>query len=208
MTKLNAKHLNDAIIYAKNLIQHLPDTITYHCDAHTFEVVMPKAIELAKAENLNDHQINLIGIAAVFHDTGFLKQYNHNEPIGAKYAIDYIQKSRFEFSEKDTHIIKAMILNTDMQNSPKDIYQEIIRDADLSYFGSNNFLTWIERLRIESLNFRESNLHEIAKYKTGWISASQTFISNQTWFTKSAETLWEKQKRLNLSLLKNTANEI
>jgi uncharacterized protein len=52
----------------------------YHQFGHAIDV-KNRAIEIAKKEKLSKEEIEIVTIAALFHDTGFIIQYDDNEYI-------------------------------------------------------------------------------------------------------------------------------
>ncbi|NCC55892.1 MAG: hypothetical protein EOM11_10540 [Erysipelotrichia bacterium] len=83
-------------------------------------------------ENFSWEDKLLVCISAAFHDTGFTKQYNENESIGAEFAEAYMRSSPYNYSEEQIGIVKDAIENTNMKNPPKTKFAKVLRDADLS----------------------------------------------------------------------------
>jgi HD superfamily phosphodiesterase len=72
----------------------------------------------------------MIGLAGIFHDTGYIIQYNDNEVIGAKIAQNYLKS--ILYPNDKIKLIEKIILATDIDyTEPKNIYEKIIKDADL-----------------------------------------------------------------------------
>ena len=67
----------------------------YHSYNHAVEV-MERAIYLWEKEWLSCSDLEILGLAWLFHDTGFVIQYDNNEQIWSKiaqnYKVCYIQK--------------------------------------------------------------------------------------------------------------------
>ena len=55
----------------KRLENDLPQYLTYHDAEHT-KTVIKKSVFLAEKENLSESEIDLIKIAALYHDAGFI----------------------------------------------------------------------------------------------------------------------------------------
>ena len=75
----DSKVIHRAMDYVNSLLVPLENHY-YHQYAHALEV-MQRAIYLAKKEGLSDQDIEMIALAALFHDTGFIITYDKNEPI-------------------------------------------------------------------------------------------------------------------------------
>jgi predicted metal-dependent HD superfamily phosphohydrolase len=109
---------------------------------------MDRAIYLSKKEWLNDEEIEILALAWLFHDTWFVIQYDRNEPFGAKIAENYL-KSILYPNEK-IKIIERLILATDPDyKKTKDIYDTIIKDADMDNLWRDDFIEKSHSLKKE-----------------------------------------------------------
>ena len=119
----------------------------YHSYNHAIEV-MERSIYLWEKEWLNDEDLEMIWLAWLFHDTWFVIQYDKNEPIWAKIADNYLKS--ILYSPKKIKTIERLILATDPgYKKPIDIYEKIIRDADMDNLGRNDFLDRSNSLKKE-----------------------------------------------------------
>ena len=119
----------------------------YHQYNHALEV-MERAVYLAKEEGLSPADQEMLALAGLFHDTGFVIEYEKNEPIGAKIAANYLRSTLYP--EDKVACIERMILATDPDyNTPADIYESIIKDADLDNLGREDFFDTNSNLRSE-----------------------------------------------------------
>ena len=109
----------------------------YHSYHHAIDV-MERARYLGEKEGLSNKEIEMLGLAGLFHDTGFIIQYDHNEPIGAKIARNYLKS--IMYPEDRIQIIERLILATDPNyREPKDILEKVIKDADMDNLGRYDF---------------------------------------------------------------------
>ena len=191
----------------KQKLSLLPKNLFYHGPHHTLEDVFPKTIELAVAEHCSPKQILLLGLAALFHDVGYLEQYDKNEPNGARIADEEIRKifdiqkqnsdivkknddeDEFVLFEEDIEEIKKIIMATQLpQNPGDDLLCQIICDADLGHLGTDLFFLRGEGLRLE--------LNAVKGFKISprkWNEDNTKFLKNHKYFTKTAkETLGPK----------------
>ncbi len=185
-----------ALSYVSKLLKEkLPrNTYYYHDIWHTMDVYR-NAVRYGKLEGLPKHEVLLLGIAALFHDTGYLKRHDNNEPIGAGIAARYL-KGR-DFSEKDVSTIRGLIMATQLPQRPKTLAQRIICDADLSILGEREFMTRNLRLMKELGKIRG---RQYAKEE--WIAAQLRFVRGHGYFTKAARGLRNETKRKNILRLK------
>jgi len=201
-------HFEDAKEEACVLLDQLGHSLIYHRKAHTTDSILPAALAIAESEGFSTEDKFLVGIAAAFHDTGFIKQYNANEPIGAEFSENHMRSSRNAYTEEHIRHVKYAIENTDVlisPQSPQTKYARVIRDADLSYFGSpsfDSFFQWNEDLKFEYRIHLESPLHEVSLNDKLWGERALEFISRHDWFTDGAIKLFEQAKQRNLASLK------
>ncbi len=148
----------------------------FHQFKHALEV-KDRAIEIAKKEGLTDEEIELVTIAALFHDTGFIIQYDNNEYIWAKIAQNYLKS--ILYPKEKIEIIERLILATkpDYKN-PVDILEEVIKDADLDNLWRDDFLERWNDLRKEIEMIKEIKLKD-----PDWKHASLEFMNNYSYFT-------------------------
>ncbi|MEM2131147.1 MAG: hypothetical protein QXR96_01360, partial [Candidatus Woesearchaeota archaeon] len=145
----------------------------------------------------------LLSIAALFHDTGFIDQYIENEPKCAEKAREYMTK--MGYSEEQISVVENAILNTNMKEPPKNKIEQILRDADLAYLGfrKRGFIAGIEKLRQETLSYKESPLYNAAQSKEIWYRSSIGFMEKHEWFSNAAKERFDEKKRKNLEYLRS-----
>ena len=85
----NNKVLQRAKKYVNKLLAPL-ERHYYHSYKHAIDV-MERAIYLSEKEWLSKKDIEMMALAWLFHDTGFVIQYDTNEPIWAKIASNYLK---------------------------------------------------------------------------------------------------------------------
>jgi predicted metal-dependent HD superfamily phosphohydrolase len=200
--ELTKVHFEAAQEKADSLLKGLDPRLTYHNKRHTLKFVVPAALGLAEREGLSQSDTYAAGIAALFHDAGFLQRYRENEPIGAKYAIDFMIESGLQYPSLYFPLIKDAILNTNMENPPKTQLDKILRDADMAVLGNPKFSTWNLRLQIEYQRNPESAMHILSVSDKGWIESQLKLLQSHEWFTSAAGELYQRRKVENLRKLK------
>ena len=116
--------------------QDIDPRYEYHNFRHTLDVLV-KVEEIGIAEELTPHELMLIKIAALYHDTGFaIGRKNHEE-----YSIQKFLESASgsNLSESELNIISRCILATRMPQNPQSHLEKLICDADLDYLGRTDF---------------------------------------------------------------------
>lgn len=178
------------IAVVKSLLIQLPNTILYHDVDHTLRDVFPTSVQLALSEGCSRRDTVLVGVAALFHDVGYLESYYDNEPIGVRYAREELPRHGFLPVEIDT--IEALILATRVPQRPKTHLECVICDADLAHLGSDYCFVVGERLRLER-GYMGAPISLRA-----WYMANVSFLSGHRYHTDTARTLWQPTKERNL----------
>jgi uncharacterized protein len=173
----------------KNLDTHL----TYHNLAHTFDVVK-QCERIARKEGITDeHKIFLLKVAALYHDTGFLVTYANHEAAGCEiFLADAIQ---FNFSKNEQQFITRLIMATRLPQTPGDIFEKIICDADLDYLGRFDFFRIGNELRREFLHYKIISSNE------EWEKLQIKFLSAHHYHTESCKKSREAKKQHNIAQL-------
>lgn len=180
------------------LEKELPDFLYYHNVKHTVDVVTEVEL-IGWAEGLDDDGILLLKTAALFHDAGHTISYDEHEFHGAEIARAFLPD--FGYSQKQVEEICALIMATKLPPQPKNIYQEIICDADLDYLGRSDMIP------VSNTLFKE--LHEQNKIGTlnEWNKLQVKFISGHSYFTKTARSLREVNKQKQIERIRKLITE-
>lgn len=118
----------------------------YHQYEHSISV-MERSLYLAEKENVSEEDKEILAIASLFHDTGFVIQYDNNEYIGAKIARNYLKTNLYP--EEKIRAIERLIIATIPDNEPENLLEKIIKDADLDNLGREDFLQTGEKVKKE-----------------------------------------------------------
>ncbi|NOX46288.1 MAG: HD domain-containing protein [Chlorobi bacterium] len=173
----------------KKLKTELPTGLHYHSIDHTLDV-KEAAERLAKMENINGHDLELLKTAALFHDLGFIKTYDGHEKVSAAYAHEILPG--FGYSPKDIKLIEGMILATEIPQSPVSHLEKIMADADLDYIGRDDLFLIGQRLQYEwKLYGKISTLKQ-------WHETQLGFLKAHSFFTESAKKLRKSKKQENI----------
>ncbi|MEP7373420.1 MAG: HD domain-containing protein [Chitinophagaceae bacterium] len=192
MTESGFLQLKSRIL--KLLRSGLDPRLTYHSQAHT-EDVLHQVERIAAAENITDKRLLLLmRIAALFHDTGFLRTYKGHEKESCVIMLATIDISAFNEAEID--IIKGMIMATKIPQRPKTLPERIICDADLDYLGRDDFETISNALKKEFLAYG------VIKNDQEWDRLQVSFFDSHQYFTDSSIQDRCPQKMQHLELLK------
>ncbi|MFZ0483757.1 MAG: HD domain-containing protein [Desulfobacterales bacterium] len=191
-------------LYIRELFKdELPEGIKYHDANHTLHPtkgVVASANRIAISENISERDRELLITAAYFHDTGFIREYEKNEPIAARMAGRILKLIGY----KPNEVVKVqnMILATDLDRGPKTHIEKILCDADLDHLGREDFFKFDGKLR-EGWGSRGIDVGDEAK----WYKGTLEFVKNHQYYTESQKKLREKGKQKNIRrLLKKLEN--
>ena len=180
--------------YIRELFRdELPAGIKYHNADHTLHPikgVVAVANNLAKLENVSEEDRELIIAAAYFHDTGYIREYEKNEPIAARIAGRILKLIGYKPGEIKK--VQKMIVATDPEVEPKTHFEKILCDADLDNLGREDFFQLDERLR-EGRRIRGVDVSN----DVTWYRNTLKFLERHQYYTESQRKLREKGKQKN-----------
>jgi predicted metal-dependent HD superfamily phosphohydrolase len=179
------------------LEKELDPQLGYHNLAHTLDVLEQSEI-IAKEEGVDDkHQLLLLKTAAVYHDSGFLFQYKGHEEKGCEIATEALKNI---FSKEDIKKICEMILATKIPQTPHNLLEQIICDADLDYLGRNDFEPISKNLYKEFITFK------IIPENLIWDHIQIKFFEMHRYFTAASISKRNKMKLKHLNIIKERSN--
>lgn len=179
--------------YVTPLLSEHCKNYNFHNISHTL-AVFDRATYLAMAEDINPIDTEDLQLAALFHDTGFLKQYAKNEYIGSQIARDWLVENGH--SEDRIKKIENIIMATVVFSKPRNILEEIIQDSDLDNIGTKKSFENSMQLFQEIRNIGKTSVTECAFWQFTY-----RIHSNFQFHTKTARAERNAQKRLNTELI-------
>jgi len=194
------------VVEALNLLDTLPENLRYHDKNHTLDVIH-EAILFAVEDEVSDEVVIQQAIAAAWHDVGYIKQYENNEPV----AIELFKLSKAAGNMTAEDIAETIANISDTQMVMKDGVPHLIMqhsthgyllDADLSNFGRDDFgekrLKVAEELRIDLEN-------PVIKKK--FFEFALALLRNHEWKTESARRLRQEKKEENIRRVEEELTE-
>jgi hypothetical protein len=171
------------------LERELPSFLYYHNVKHTVDVVTEVEL-IGWAEGLDDEAILLLKTAALFHDAGHTIAYDDHEFHGTVLARETLPAYGYSVEQIDR--ICEIIMATKLPPVPRDIYQQIICDADLDYLGRSDMIP------VSNTLYRELKEQDKIGTFNDWNKLQLKFISGHSYFTRTARSLREvnKQKQI------------
>lgn len=170
----------------------LPLHLCYHNPAHT-GYVLQDAENLAAQEGLPAQQLELLQVAAILHDTGYLHTVKGHEEMSCRIAQDLLPG--YGYSTEEITAICSIIMATQVPQAPHNHAAQILCDADLYYLGTAQYTAVAEKL------YRELQALGLVQDHDAWARMQVEFLSTHQYFTNTARQLLEPTKRENLANL-------
>jgi uncharacterized protein len=182
-----------AIAYALNRLRtELRPELIYHSSWHTEHDVLPAAARLARLSGLPAADTQLLEVAAAYHDIGFIDTLAEHERRGAEIAAQVLPG--YGFSPEGVDRIVGMIMATRLPQSPRDMAEAILADADLDLLGRDDFVSRNRALREELAAMGQA----MNDYQ--WLYSQTQFLQGHVYFTPAARELRSKRYQENLTL--------
>jgi HD superfamily phosphodiesterase len=167
---------------------------TYHNLKHTHEVAEVAAL-IGKNSHLTPEEIEIVKLAAWFHDVGYTVNYHDHETESIRMAREFLA-SREAGKEVVQSVIRC-IEATKMPQSPHNILEEIVCDADMFHLSHKDCLETSLMLRTER------NSHRSQKISVYTFMLETLELLKLPYFTAYARRHWGKGKETNRNLLED-----
>lgn len=189
----------EAIRFVLQLMKtNLSEKCTYHSLKHTHRV-MSAAENLAISEGVSPRSVELLRLAAAWHDCGYLDGPMFHEEKSCELVQKYLPD--FGFGKSIIDEICTIIMATKIPTNPTDLLQKIICDADLHYLGTGEYEQIAEQL------YQEFNAFGILKDAENWVALQISFLESHRFYTPSAINLYEETKSINLEHLRRSIGQ-
>lgn len=193
--RVNETIIREAEKFVTSLLKNeTPEGYTYHTPDHTLEVVK-NAVFIGTEENLPQEEMNILRVAAWFHDVGYIKTYKGHEAESAEMAGKFLEQQGVD---KDIRAAVAeSILATTFPQNPKTRVANVLCDADFMHLAQENYFEQAEKLRQEQKN---AGIRKLKKAE--FDHESVRLFEEHHWHTVFCRNNLEKTKQKNLELLK------
>lgn len=198
---MDSPNFEQARQYAESRLEkELSPNLFYHGVEHTRGEVVPAARRLAGMEGVDGQALSLLLTAAWFHDLGYIHQGPGHEAVSVQIAEEILPS--FGYNREQVEIVCGVILATKLPQSPRDLLEQIMADADLDVLGRDTLMQRNEDLRRELACFGKEFTDE------EWYASQLKFLEGHQYFTASARALREDQKSLNIAELKSALQQL
>jgi predicted metal-dependent HD superfamily phosphohydrolase len=179
---------------------HQNTAVVYHNLSHT-ERVVASANLLATHYHLNEKDQFIVAAAAWYHDAGYyINNGQDHEQTGAALAESFLKEKGLD--EETVAAVRNCILATKMPQSPNNLLEKIVCDADLFHLGTADFPELNKQMRTEA------EWHKGRKFsKSEWRKGTINFLENHQFQTDYGQLLLEPVKQKNIKKLKEKVAE-
>ena len=107
--------------------------------------------------------MEIVIIAAWFHDLGYSKSHDDHEEEGCKITREFLEAKNLD----DDFIVQVekCIRATKLGVEPETLNEKILSDADLSHAGKGNFMELSDLYRKEVCNFEEGKCSKLGYWE-------------------------------------------
>lgn len=177
--------------FVKKLLKDkLSDSFLYHNLTHTSSVV--DAVKtIATAQSVTEHEMELLLLAAWFHDTGYTDGCERHEASSVVIAEKFLQEQHY--NPDDIASISALINATLKTYVPVNSLEKIIRDADYYHLANKDYLASSESLKQELKTTMKLDFTDLQ-----WAKENLNFLQNHKFYSEYALLHWQAKKEKNI----------
>lgn len=191
LKKTKSELVKQAKIYVTALLEEkLPKQLVYHTLKHTLTVVK-ETRALGEATGLSDSDLEVLLVAAWFHDTGYIDVMDGHEYRSMELAQAWLAD---EGCPPERIAVVQGIIRATHRNEPRETeLQQLMVDADMSNMGSPEFFANAELLRAEwetTLGKTYSNVE--------WAETQLDFLLTSKFLTDAAQDRYQEQFKVNI----------
>lgn len=180
---------------------HFPaDQYTYHTWDRIL-LIENAVLTICEHEQCNDEEIELLRLAALFHDVGIHVDRDNHERASVAAATQFLSENQYDKAKIEQ--VSTLILATQEGLIPKTKLEAIIKDMSLSSFADDNYFEMLDGLRQEWAYF---DIHH-PESDDAFYTLVINWCSNNSYYTDTAALLYPKYKS-NLKTLKQIRKKI
>lgn len=178
------------------LSSNLPEDISFHKVEHTCEVVKA-ASEIARESDFSERQLEIVILAAWFHDCGYTTTYINHEDSSKAIAARFLRSCNYPRENIDR--VLSCIEATRFPQNPKSPEEEVLADADLFHFTKAEYPRYEQQLRMEFKIYLGKNYTDIE-----WAEMNYALLKSHIYYTMYGKSVLQQFKEINIERLKIT----
>lgn len=188
-------------LYVTALLKdHLSEKLCFHDIEHTIGVVSA-AMEIGQRSNLSREEMEILAVAAWFHDCGYIHTYTGHEEESKKIAKDYLEQGHCNGSFIAS--VLACIDATKFPQRPKNIMEKVLCDADLYHFTKTAYPQYSKAIRKEFETFLGKFYSE-----KEWEKVNATLLMEHSYCTEYGKSVLSRFKSLNIEMMYKNRNNV
>ncbi len=168
-------------------------TMHYHNTTHVMDVYHAAEM-IGKLEGVSDSEMELLKVAVLFHDSGYMISTENHEARSCEIARSYLPEAGFNGEEIET--ICGLIMATCVPQQPKNHLEKIICDADLDYLGRDDFFTTGNNI------YQEFKARDMVSGERDWNELQVSFLTAHHYFTETSRKLRGAQKEKHIEMIR------
>ena len=159
----------------------------YFHDLNHTRYTVGAAGRLAEDADLDAESLEILQLAAWFHDTGYSEGAANHELRSCENARIFLAKHNYP--EAKINRITGCIMATKLPQRPRNLTEELLCDADLSHLGNEFYWERTGKLRQELLLTQN-----IVMSDQEWLDFELDFMTNHQYHTEVANEIYGEQK--------------
>lgn len=171
-----------------------PDWAKFHTFEHA-KAVVKACREIGAAAGLGAEELEVVTLAAWFHDVGYVEGIHGHEERSVAMATSFLRENGYP--EERITLVAGCIRATKMPQNPENLLEQVLCDADIAHLASKRFLESTELVRFEIEHNMGRKLEEIE-----WLTMNIDFVENHQYHTDYARSKYAKQHASNIEALK------
>lgn len=187
--------------YVSDLLQRkLTPRHTFHNLQHTRETV-DHAHEIGSNSGLDPDQIEILLIAAWFHDSGHTETYQEHEQVSLRLAQDFLDQ--LGYPALKTRQVLKLIAATRLGAVPHSLSEKVICDADILPIALPDSLNRGQHLRREWATLLNRYFSEME-----WLQFELEFRLGREFYTAYARKRYNQGRLENIGLIRQEIAEL
>ncbi|TNE68099.1 MAG: HD family phosphohydrolase [Bacteroidetes bacterium] len=172
--------------------EHISDKFVFHDFEHTVQTVAAVK-SIGEGCQLPSHDLELLQLAMWFHDTGYSEGPKNHEVRSCHVATEFL---RGKISDEDLEMILDCIRATKVPQSPRNLMEQVICDADLSHLGMKIYWDRTGKLRQEFILTKDLVMSD-----QDWVDFELNFMLSHEYHTAVAQEMLNKRKAKHIQRL-------
>ncbi len=183
--------LDHAAGHVEEILNGLHPGFTFHNILHTYEVVSASKI-IGKACGLNEEEMEIVLIAAWYHDSGFWISPHNHEDHSTAIASQFLVMHKVS-SDRSKAVISC-IQATKIPQSPADNLQAVLCDADMFHLSGDQYWLKNQALRREQEFIRKKCFRD-----DQWCHENLNFLTQHHFHTEYGLRVLTEGKRKHMN---------